>query len=75
MRNPLVVLSIATSLGLVLAMASNPEPGGKVAAGLARGVIGGVILGSNPWAPLPIGTQARLQFLQTDDGFFRSPYP
>lgn len=75
MRNPLVVFSIAASLGLALAMANNAEPGGKVAAGLARGVIGGVILGANPWAPLPISTQARLQLLQTDDGSFRSPYP
>ena len=77
MRNPLVVLSIATSFGLALALviAGNTEPGSKVAAGLARGAIGGVILGSNAGAPLPVGTQARLLLLQNDDGSFRSPYP
>ena len=75
MRNPLVVLSIATSFGLALVIASNTEPGSKVAAGLARGAIDGVILGSNAGAPLPVGTQARLLLLQNDDGSFRSPYP
>jgi hypothetical protein len=75
MRKPLVVLSIATSFGLALVIASNTEPGSKVAVGLARGAIGGVILGSNAGAPLPVGTQTRLLLLQNDDGSFRSPYP
>jgi hypothetical protein len=59
MRNPLVVLSIATSFGLALVIASNTEPGSKVAAGLARGAIGGVILGSNAGAPSPTATKLK----------------
>jgi hypothetical protein len=66
MRKPLFVFSVATCFGLVLAIAINPEPGGKLAAGLTRGAIAGVILASNAGAPAPVYTQARLLLWQSD---------
>ncbi len=64
MRRQLIVLFIVASVGLAMAVASNPEPGSKVAAGLARGAISGVILGSNNWPTVAADVQSRLLLQQ-----------
>jgi hypothetical protein len=70
MSSRLIFFLIASSFGLALAIESGPEPASKVADGLARGGVAGVILGSNYWAPLPADVQSRLLLLQvvSDEG-------
>jgi hypothetical protein len=70
MRSGLIVFLIASSFGLALAVESGPETAGKIAVGLARGAVVGVILGCNPWAPVPADVQSRLllQHVVTDEG-------
>ena len=55
---------------LTLAIANNAEPASKVAAGLARAAVIGVILGSNSWTPIPTDVQSRLLLQQVvnDEG-------
>ena len=71
MCSRLIVLLIATSFGLTFAIGSGPEPASKVAAGLARAAVLGVILGSNHWAPIPADVQSRLLLQQviSDEGW------
>jgi hypothetical protein len=64
MRSRLIVLFIAMSFGLALAIENNPEPAREVVAGLARAAAVGVILGSNTWAPVPMDVQSRLLLQQ-----------
>jgi hypothetical protein len=52
------------SFCLALAIENNAEPASKVAAGLARSAVVGVILGSNHWAPVPADVQSRLLLQQ-----------
>ena len=70
MRSRLIVLFIAMSFCLALAIESGPEPASKVAADLARAAVLGVILGSNHWAPVPADVQSRLLLQQvvSDEG-------
>jgi len=70
MRSRLIVLFIAVSFCLALAIANNAEPASKVAAGLARAAVIGVILGSNSWTPIPADVQSRLLLQQVvnDEG-------
>jgi hypothetical protein len=60
MRSGLIVFLIASSFGLALAIESGPETASKVAVGLARGAVVGVILGSNAWPSVPVDAQSRL---------------
>jgi hypothetical protein len=71
MRSRLIVFLIASSFGLALAIESGPEPASKIAAGLARAAVVGVILGSNHWAPIPADVQSRLllQQIVSDEGW------
>jgi hypothetical protein len=71
MCSRLIVFLIASSFGLALAIESGPEPASKVAAGLARAAVVGVILGSNHWAPIPADVQSRLLLQQvvSDEGW------
>jgi hypothetical protein len=46
--------------GLAVPIAVDPQSSGTVAAGVARGAIDGVILGSNAWPSVPVDVQARL---------------
>jgi hypothetical protein len=70
MRSRLIVLFIAVSFCLALAIANNAEPASKFAAGLARAAVIGVILGSNSWTPIPADVQSRLLLQQVvnDEG-------
>ncbi len=70
MRSRLIFFLTASSFGLVLAIESSPEPVSKVAVGLARAGVVGVILGSNYWAPVPADVQSRLllQKVVSDEG-------
>jgi hypothetical protein len=71
MCSRLIVFLIASSFGLALAIESGREPASKVAAGLARAAVVGVILGSNHWAPIPADVQSRLLLQQvvSDEGW------
>ena len=60
MRSGLIVFLVASSFGLALAIESGPATAGKIALGLARGAVAGVILGCNHWAPVPADVQSRL---------------
>ena len=60
LRKPLTVLAAAAAIGLAATIAVDPQSSGTVAAGVARGVIDGVILGSNAWPSVPVNVQARL---------------
>ena len=64
MRSRLIFFLIASSFGLGLAIKSGPEPVSKLAVGLARAGVVGVILGSNYWAPVPADVQSRLLLQQ-----------
>ena len=62
---PLTVLSTAAAIGLAT-IAVDPQFSGTVAGGVARGVIDGVILGSNAWPSVPVNVQARLVLWSPD---------
>jgi hypothetical protein len=66
LRKPLTGLSIAAAIGLAATIVVAPEFSGSVSAGLARGVIGGVILGTNAWPSVPVDVQARLALWSSD---------
>jgi hypothetical protein len=71
MRSGLIAFLIASSFGLALAIESGPETASKVAVGLARGAVVGVILGCNHWPPVPADVQSRLLLAQqvvSDEG-------
>ena len=71
MRSGLIVFLITSFFGLALAIESGPEPASKVAAGLTRAAVVGVILGSNHCAPIPADVQSRLLLQQvvSDEGW------
>jgi hypothetical protein len=58
MRSRLIVLFVAVSFCLALAIENNAEPASKT--GLACAAVVGVILGSNSWTPIPADVQSRL---------------
>jgi hypothetical protein len=60
MKKALTVLATAVGIAVAAMIATNPSPSGNVAAGVARGAIGGVILGSNAWPSVPVDVQSRL---------------
>jgi hypothetical protein len=64
MRSRLIVLFIAVSSCLALAIENNAELAGKVAVGLARAAVVGVILGSNSWTPVATDVRSRLLLQQ-----------
>ena len=66
LRKPLTVLAAAAAIGLAATIAVDPQSSGTVAAGVARGVIDGVILGSNAWPSVPVNVQARLVLWSPD---------
>jgi hypothetical protein len=67
LRKPLTVLATAAAIGLAATtIAVDPQSSGTVAVGVARGVIDGVILGSNAWPSVPINVQARLVLWSPD---------
>ena len=66
LRKPLTVLAAAAAIGLGATIAVDPQSSGTVAAGVARGVIDGVILGSNAWPSVPVNVQARLVLWSPD---------
>jgi hypothetical protein len=66
LRKPLTVLATAAAIGLAATIAVGPQSSGTVAAGVARGVIDGVILGSNAWPSVPVNVQARLVLWSPD---------
>jgi hypothetical protein len=70
MRSRLIVLTLAVSSCLGLAIENSAEPASRIAAGLARAAVIGVILGSNNWAAIPADVQSRLLLQQvvSDEG-------
>jgi hypothetical protein len=66
LRKPLTVLATAAAIGLAATIAADPQFSGTVAAGVARSVIGGVILGSNAWPSVPVDVQSRLVLWSPD---------
>jgi hypothetical protein len=70
MRSGLFVFLLASSFGLALAIESGPETASKVAVGIARGAVAGMILSCNHWAPVPADVQSRLLLRQvvSDEG-------
>jgi hypothetical protein len=66
LRKPLTVLVAAAAIGLAATIAVDPQSSGTVAAGVVRGVIDGVILGSNAWPSVPVDVQARLLLWSPD---------
>jgi hypothetical protein len=60
LRKPLTFLSTAAAVGLAATIAVDPQSSGTVAAGVARSVVGGMILGSNAWPSVPVDVQAML---------------
>jgi hypothetical protein len=64
MRSRLFVFLLASSFGLALAIESGPETASKVAVGIARGAVAGLILSCNHWAPVPADVQSRLLLQQ-----------
>jgi hypothetical protein len=58
MKKLVTALAIAACVGLAAAITNDPV--GNVATGLARGAIGGLILGSNVSPSVPIDVQSRL---------------
>jgi hypothetical protein len=66
LRNPLIVLSTAAVIGLAATIAVDPRSSGTVAAGVARSVVGGMILGSNAWPSVPVDVKAMLVLWSPD---------
>jgi hypothetical protein len=66
MNKKLTVLATAAAIALMATVAVDPQSSGTVAAGVARGVIGGMILGSNAWPSVPVDVQARLVLRSRD---------
>jgi hypothetical protein len=66
LRKPLTVLATAAAIGLAATIAADPQSSGTVAAGVARSIIGGVILGSNAWPSAPVDVQSRLVLWSPD---------
>jgi len=66
LRKPMTVLATAAAIGLAATIAADPQSSGTVAAGVARSVIGGVILGSNAWPSAPVDVQSRLVLWSPD---------
>jgi hypothetical protein len=64
MRSGLIVFLLALSFSLALAIESGPETASKVAVGIARGAVAGVILSCNHWASVPADVQSRLLLQQ-----------
>jgi hypothetical protein len=62
----LTILLTAAFLGLSATIAIEPQSSGIVAAGFARSLVGGVILGSNAWPSVPVDVQARLLLWSPD---------
>jgi hypothetical protein len=63
MRRVFVTLMLAAGVAVAGTTTANFDP--QVAAPLARAIMEGVILGSNPWPLAPIDAQARLQLRST----------
>jgi hypothetical protein len=66
LRKPLIALSTAAAIGLAATIAVDPQSSGTVAAGLARSVVGGMILGSNAWPSVPVDVQSMLVLWSPD---------
>jgi hypothetical protein len=66
LRKLLTLLATAAAIGLAGTIAVDPQSSGTVAAGVARGAIDGVILGSNAWPSVPLNVQARLMLWSPD---------
>jgi hypothetical protein len=58
MKKALILL--ATAAGVAATIASDPQPTREMAVSVARGVLYGVILGSNAWPSVPVDAQSRL---------------
>jgi hypothetical protein len=59
MKKALVLLATAAGVGLAATIATDPQPTREMAASVARGVLYGVILGSNAWPSVPVDAQSR----------------
>jgi hypothetical protein len=66
LRKPLIVLPTAAAIGLAATIAVDPQSSGTVAAGVARSIVGGMILGSNAWPSVPVDVQAMLVLWSPD---------
>jgi hypothetical protein len=66
LTKPLTILLTSAAVGLSATVASEPQSSGTVAAGVARSLLGGVILGSNAWPSVPVDVQARLLLWSPD---------
>jgi hypothetical protein len=60
MKKALILLAAAAGVGIVATLATDPQPTHKMAGSVARGVLYGVILGSNAWPSAPVDAQSRL---------------
>jgi hypothetical protein len=60
MKKALILLAAAAGVGIVATVATDPQPTREMAASVARGVLYGVILGSNAWPSAPPDAQSRL---------------
>jgi hypothetical protein len=60
MRKALTIFAIVGGIGLTATIAIDPTSGGGVAAQVARGVTGGVILGASAWPSVAVDVQSRL---------------
>ena len=64
---PLTIFSIIGGIGLAVTMASDFPLSGGLAVQVARGVISGVILGSNAWPSVPVDVKSRLALAQCNE--------
>jgi hypothetical protein len=60
MKKALILRAVAAGVGIVATVATDPQPTHEMAASVARGVLYGVILGSNAWPSAPPDAQSRL---------------
>ena len=69
MRKPLIIFAIIGGIGLAVTMVSDLPFSGGLAVQVARGVISGVILGSNSWpsVPVPVDVASRLALAQCNE--------
>jgi hypothetical protein len=60
MKKALILLATAAGVGLVATSVTDPQPTREMAASVTRGVLYGVILGSNAWPSVLADAQSRL---------------
>jgi hypothetical protein len=60
MRKTLTIFAIVGAIGFAATIVIDLNSGGRVAAQVARGVTGGVILGASAWPPVAVDVQSRL---------------